>query len=128
MSLGLTKLDDIITHLVSNRNLRKSGDAGVGPSKHKKSSIDQIVGAHQKISDPIPTRSYHLHSHYDSQIMYLIDLITKMSTLVIIAVIGSIISVIGNIYIELHYQSHTHNMLIFILPVIDMVTTSICLL
>ena len=64
----------------------------------------------------------------------LINVMTKMTLLVVIAVFGSILSVIGNIYIEIHeienIEHHTANiesMWAFLLPVTDMILASFML-
>jgi len=64
----------------------------------------------------------------------LVNVMTKMTLLVLIAVIGSTISVIGNIYIEIYQlktikgqQANIHSMWAFLLPTIDMVLASLML-
>eukprot|EP01084_Bolivina_argentea_P184277 317851_1 len=142
MALGLSELDVIITHLISNRNLTDMSTTGSHnnvsikntskrSSKHK-SSISEIVVAHKKMSDPRQKISYNFDTHYDSQIIYLINIITKMSVLVIMAVSGSIISTIGTLFIEIYqlnnYETNLNTIWAFLFPVSDMIITSICLL
>ena len=64
----------------------------------------------------------------------LVNVMNKMTLLVVITVIGSILSVIGNIFVEIHeletIAKHTvdvQSMWAFLLPVIDMVVTSFAL-
>ena len=71
---------------------------------------------------------------YDPQIIDVVNVMNKMTLLVIISVFGSILSVIGNIFVEIHelhtIQDHTadmEQMWGFSLPVIDMIITSFML-
>lgn len=71
----------------------------------------------------------------DKQIIYLVSIMTKMTVLVMIAVIVSLTGLIGNILIEVNelqtIKEHTPNreqIWLLILPVMDQVITSICLL
>eukprot|EP00483_Globobulimina_turgida_P004742 UN04751 len=59
---------------------------------------------------------------------------TKMTLLVVIAVLGSLLSMVGNIYIEIHeletIEKHTvdvQSIYAFLLPVIDVVLASLML-
>ena len=73
-------------------------------------------------------------SSYEEQIVDLVNVMNKMCLLVLVAVISSILSVIGNIFIEIHQlnrkEQHATTVIdiwIFVLPVIDMIITSFML-
>jgi len=66
----------------------------------------------------------------DPQIIYLVNIITKMCVLVLIAVLCSAFSIGGTVYFEWNqlYDDHVQFVWMYILPVIDILITSICLL
>ena len=144
MSLNEDELNIIITYLVSNKteNVRNNKQQIHNKSSNNISIEEEVeanrlqVAVHQKLSTPnLPKQQKSSDSTYDAQIIYLVNIMTKMTVLVIVAVIASILSLIGNILIEMNeletMKEHTPNMQqiwLFILPVIDMVITSICLL
>ena len=96
-----------------------------------------IANNHLTEPDQLPKstslRSAH-SSSYDPQITELVNVMNKMTLLVLIAVLSSILSVIGNIFIEIHelttIAQHTvdvESMYAFLLPVTDMIITSFML-
>jgi len=134
MSLNEEELNTIIAYLVTNKSdtehakLKNKGSDNMSIEDEVEANRVQLA-VHQKLSNPNQVKPQKSSdSTYDSQIIYLVNIMTKMTVLVIIAVIGSILSVIGNILIETNEMNELKQIWLFILPVFDMLITSICLL
>ena len=135
ISLNEDELSSIITHIISSKKNRKPSI----PEPTENVRVFSIESETEKVNVNADTNTNTKNEmtvdEQEKQIIYLVNMMTKMTVLVIIAVFVSFISLIGNKIIKANelkiVKEHIPNIQqiwLFILPVMDMVITSICLL